>query len=508
VQKRSAEAVEARDQALAANRAKSIFLANMSHELRTPLNAILGFSGMVLKDASLSDQHRKDLAIVGKSGEHLLELIDDVLDMAKIETGGAAVESASIDLHRLVNETVTMLRGRAQAKNLELLLDISSQAPQYVRTDPGKLRQVLTNLVGNALKYTDEGSVAVRLDAKRRENSAGPVVTLDVEDTGIGISEEDQARIFDPFIQAGSTRGGKGAGLGLSISRRFVQLLSGSIQVESTPGRGSRFHVEVPVEMAEASEVMAGTGAVKQVTGLEPGQREYRILIVEDQQENWLLLQRLLQTTGFAVKVAGDGAQAIEVFRTWRPDFIWMDLRLPVVGGLEASRRIRQLEGGREVKIVAVTASAFASQREEVLAAGLDDFLRKPYRPREVFDCMARHLGVRYVYEATPQSAAGDPAVPLHPEDLAALPAALRDELENAITSLDPERIALLLRQVSEQNASLGHALLRLADKFSYTAIFRALESCKERLSDASSSRQPPMESPRGDHLGVLDTGS
>jgi signal transduction histidine kinase/CheY-like chemotaxis protein len=486
VQERTAELVIARDQALAANRSKSMFLAKMSHELRTPLNAILGFSGIVRADPSLSEQHRKDLGIVGSSGEHLLGLIDEVLDMAKIETGGSTVvESASIDLHKLVNESVNMLREGAEAKNLELLLDISSRAPQFVRSDPGKLRQVLTNLVGNALKYTDEGSVVVRVDARSRDNSPDVVLIFDVEDTGIGISEEDQALIFDPFVQAGSARTRKGTGLGLSICRHFVQLLGGTIHVESTLGRGSRFHFELPAQVAEPSEVMAESAGPEQVIGLESGQPDYRILIVEDQRENWLLLQRLLQTAGFQVRVAEDGGQAIETFTMWRPHFIWMDLRIPVLGGLEAARRIRELEGGREVKIAAVTASAFASQRDEVIAAGFDDFLRKPYRSKEIFDCMALHLGIRYVYGAGPKAEISDLTALVRPEDLAALPAALRDELENAVISLDPARIGVLIRQVSEQNALLGKALERLTHKFAYSPILHALRSSGERFKEA-----------------------
>ena len=479
MEERTAELVEVRDQALAANQSKSTFLANMSHELRTPLNAILGFSAMLQRDAALSDDHRKDLAIVGSSGEHLLGLIDDILDMAKIETGGEGVEIVPIDLHGLVNETVNMLRERAQAKNLELHLHLSFKTPQFVRSDPGKLRQVLTNLVGNALKYTDAGSVAVKVDANAGDSPAHLTLIFDVEDTGIGIAAEDQARIFDPFVQAASPRTRQGTGLGLSISRHFVQLLGGSIQVESTLGRGSRFHVEVPAQMAEAPEVTAPVPSPGQVIGIEPGQPDYRILVVEDQRENWLLLQRLLQTAGFEVRVVMDGAQAVEAFRLWSPHFIWMDVLLPVLGGLEATRRIRAIEGGKEAKIVAVTASAFDSQREEVLTAGLDDFLRKPYRPREIFDCMARHLGVRYLYGTVAQAAAGHLAATLRPEDLAALPAALRSELETAVILLDRERIAPLIRQIGEQNAALATILAHLADKLSYTAIFDALEKCK-----------------------------
>jgi CheY-like chemotaxis protein len=312
------------------------------------------------------------------------------------------------------------------------------------------------------------------------------MLIFDVEDTGIGIAPEDQARIFDPFVQAASPRTRKGSGLGLSISRHFVQLMGGTIQVESTLGRGSRFHVEVPALAVDSSEVMAQVPNVGRVIGIEPGQPDYRVLIVEDQQENWLLLQRLLQTAGFQVRVAEDGVQAVEAFRVWHPNFICMDVRLRVMGGLEAARRIRELEGGRDVKIVAVTASAFASQRDEVLAAGFNDFLRKPYRPEEIFDCMARHLGVRFLNGAGPQPAAGYLPATLRPEDLAALPAALRNELENAVISLDRNRISLILRHVSEQNATLASALTRLAEEFAYTSIFDALERCKNKVTEAN----------------------
>ena len=475
VDQRTKELVQARDQAEASNRAKSVFLANMSHELRTPLNAILGFSGIVLQDAGLPERHRRDLAIVGKSGEHLLELIDEILDMAKIETGRTAVERISIELHELVTDTVNLLRERAQTKNLELLVDISPRAPELVYSDPRKLRQVLINLVGNALKYTDEGKVVVTLDARPGDGSSDTTLIFDVEDTGIGIAPEDQARIFDPFVQADGAR--KGTGLGLSISRRFVELMGGTIRVESAPGRGSRFRVEVPTQIAP--EMTVETYTVARVIGVERGQPDYRILIVEDVRENWLLLQRLLESVGFQVRVAENGAQAVEVFELWRPHFIWMDVRIPVISGLEAARRIRKIEGGREVRIVALTASAFESQREEVLAAGVDDFLRKPYRAEEMFECIARHIGVRYVYETRSEPAVQDPTHMLRPEDLAQLSAARLEELERAVISLDPSRIALVVAQLSEQHASVGTALRCLTDKLAYSPILHAIQSYK-----------------------------
>jgi CheY-like chemotaxis protein len=201
----------------------------------------------------------------------------------------------------------------------------------------------------------------------------------------------------------------------------------------------------------------------------------FRVLVVEDKKENWLVLQRILESAGFRVRVAEDGAQGVEMFENWRPHFIWMDLRLPIMGGVEATRRIRELEGGREVRIVAVTASAFSDQREQVLAAGLDDFLRKPHRPEEIFECMARHLGVRYLYsQAAPASS---PGPPLNPEALAALPEDIREKLADALVRLKTRRIAQIIGRISEFDGSLGRALSRYADKFAYAEILSALEA-------------------------------
>ena len=380
VAERTRELEIAKDAAERANKAKSSFLAHMSHELRTPLNSILGFSAMVRDAPELSEKHREDLATVCRSGEHLLGLIDDVLDTAKIEAGRVTLNHASFDLGDLVRDCIVMMRVRASDKGLELFLHSDPIVPRFVRSDAGKLRQVLVNLIGNAVKFTERGSVTVRLNARRMDASRDIRLILEVEDTGIGIAPEDQARIFDVFVQAGQTSTQKGTGLGLSITQQFVHMMGGSIHVESSIGKGSLFRVELPVQEAEESEAVAANDDRGQVVGLAPGQPDYRILIVEDKRENWLLLQRLLEDAGFQVQVAEDGAQGVEMFRTWQPHLIWMDIRLPVMGGLEATGRIRALEGGRRVKIVALTASAFAQQREEVLAAGLDDFLRKPYR--------------------------------------------------------------------------------------------------------------------------------
>jgi CheY-like chemotaxis protein len=369
---------------------------------------------------------------------------------------------------------------------VELFVDRSPEFPEAVQADAAMLRQVLINLLGNAVQYTEKGAVTLRLNARPADDAEHRRLTFDVEDTGTGIATEDQAHIFEAFVQVGKPATQKGTGLGLTITRQFVELMGGTIHVESAPCKGSRFRVELPLKRAQKSEVMMPVADGERIIGLEPGQPEYRILVVEDESENWMLLERWLLNAGFQVRVAEDGAQGVEMFLAWRPHFIWMDLRVPVIDGVEAARRIRALDGGREVKIAAVTASAFASERESVLAAGMDDFVRKPYRAAEIFDCLARHLGIRYLYREPSSASPGEPAMVLRPADLAALPEELRAELRDALISLKRERIAEVIDRVSGRDATLGSALARCAERFAYTAILKAVEGCKAKSAGES----------------------
>jgi signal transduction histidine kinase/DNA-binding response OmpR family regulator len=478
VDQRTVELVEARNQAEQANRAKSAFLANMSHELRTPLNAILGFSNL-LRENSASDDQRHDLDIINRSGEHLLTLINDVLDVAKIEAGRIVLEMSPCDLKLLVQDIADMMRVRATEKNLALVLKESEDLPRYVRTDGAKLREVLINLVGNAIKYTVRGSITLQCSAQPSDESERVLLHFEVKDTGIGIAPEDQDRVFRPFEQVAKAGRQKGTGLGLAITRQIVELMGGTIELESAPGKGSCFRVKLPVERTDEFE--AKPAERERVLGLEPGQPEYRILIVEDEPENWMVLERLLQNAGFRVRVAENGEAGVESFREWRPQFIWMDLRMPVMNGIEAVQQIRSLDGGREVKIAAVTASGFDSQRSEVLAAGLDDYVRKPYRPDEIFACMARHLGVRYSRaEAAPESS-GQETLALCPDTIAALPEALRLELRDAVVALDAKQISETIEKVAKHNAALGSVLIRYAKRFAYSPILKAIAAVPEK---------------------------
>jgi PAS domain S-box-containing protein len=471
VQQRTAELVHACDAADAANKAKSVFLANMSHELRTPLNAILGFSSMMRKDPQLPESEKQNIDIINRSGAHLLSLINDVLEMAKIEAGRVQLENVPFDLDAMVRGVNDMMALRAQSKGLQLELDQSSQFPRYIIGDEARLRQILINLLSNAIKFTRAGGVTLRLRAKQNKLSR---LQIEVEDTGVGMSKEDQQRAFQPFIQLGEQGCSMGTGLGLTITQQFVQMMGGSISLESTPDKGSLFLIELPLNEAKQTDIKKTKQIGKgEVVGLAPGQPEYRTLIVEDQRENQLYLTKLMDIIGFKVVLASNGAQGIEQFQKWKPHLIWMDRRMPVMDGMEATRRIRELPDGKEVKIVAVTASAFAEQRNEILDAGMDDYVRKPYDAGEVYDCLSKHLGVKYLYAGSPEVQELD--VVLTHEMVARLPEVLQSDLIEALESLDSARIDALIDQVGKHDKTLQKKLHQIAANFDYPNILRAL---------------------------------
>lgn len=473
-----AERKKAEQAAQDANKAKSTFLANMSHELRNPLNAILGFSQLMSRSSDLPPEYQKKLSIINRNGEHLKNLIDEVLDLSKIEAGRTTLNTTSFDIHRLLNDLENMFLLKADNKGLQLTFDINPSIPQYVHTDEVKLRKALINLLYNAIKFTQQGSISVRvsLDKKQQTNENGLLtINFEVEDTGCGIASEELDSIFENFVQA---KAGQqlleGTGLGLPIARFCVELMGGEINFESQLGHGTTFKFYIQVSAVESVDIKSKQ-ASRQVIALEPNQPSYRILLVDDNLENRQLLRELLSPLDFELQEASNGQEAIEIWDTWKPQLIWMDIRMPVMDGIEATKQIKATTEGQNTAIIALTASVLEEKQAIVLSAGCDDFIRKPFRDADIFEAMHKHIGVRYIYDKptdVPTSAETKADV-LTPADFALLPPDLVDNLRQAICNLDLEMIQSSIAQIGKQDESLASAIAILANNFQYKQLLK-----------------------------------
>ncbi|MEG4200700.1 ATP-binding protein [Microcoleus sp. Pol12A5] len=526
VQERTAELAVAKDKAEVANQAKSTFLANMSHELRSPLNAILGFSQLMTRSQTLSPEHQENISIINSSGEHLLTLINNVLDLSKIESGRTTLNPKKFDLYRLLNDLEDMFEFKAHDKQLQLVFDRNTDVPQYVEADEIKLRQILINLLNNSLKFTQDGGVAVRvskqslgrnqqvekgkfahqelslntetsafndLKISQFSHSNNQIITapnddsastssfflyFEVEDTGPGIATNELDALFEPFVQ---TKTGKdsqeGTGLGLPISRKFVELMGGEMSVCSAVGKGTNFKFDIQVTAVDAADIETPQ-PTRNVIALEPHQPTYRILIVDDKGLNRQLLIKLLNPLGFELKEATNGQEAIEIWDSWEPHLIWMDMRMPVMDGYEATQYIKSTIKGQATAIIALTASVWEEERAVILSAGCNAFMRKPFREADIFDALHKHIGVRYIYEDPGQTnllpiKEGDRAMTA--TDLVKLPDSLVADLKLAILNADMDLIDTLIEQIRLKDAVTAGAIANCIENFEYDKVLKLI---------------------------------
>ena len=469
---------EAKEAAEAANRAKSTFLANMSHELRSPLNAILGFSQLLTRSQSLNPEQQENVSIINRSGEHLLTLINNVLDLSKIEAGRITLNESNFDLYQLLDELEDMFQVKADAQDLQLLFECSTTIPQYIRTDQVKLRQVLINLLNNAIKFTQEGRVWVRVGMGNREENS---LLFEVEDTGIGIAPEELDRIFEAFVQSqAGIESQEGTGLGLSIARQFVQLMGGEIQITSKLGRGTTFKFDIKISTVTATDI-EDKEPTRRVAALAPNQQSYRILVVDDKWSNRQLLLRLLNSLGFETKEASNGKEAIAIWESFEPHLIWMDMRMPVMDGYEATKHIKTHLKGQATAVIALTASILEEERAVTLSAGCDDFVRKPFREAVIFDKMAQYLGVSYVYEELSSPLQEVKTGASLQESLTIMSGEWVRKLYQAADLIDNEQIFQLLEQIPSAHTFLRETLIDWVNSFRCDQIIQLIEDTNNK---------------------------
>ncbi|MBW4646331.1 MAG: PAS domain S-box protein [Goleter apudmare HA4340-LM2] len=472
----------------AANRAKSEFLANMSHELRTPLNAILGFTQVMSHDHSLSTEHQQNLGIINRAGEHLLNLINDILEMSKIEAGRTTLNVNSFNLIRLLESLEEMLRFRAASKQLQLIFAYPENLPQYVQTDESKLLQVLLNLLGNAIKFTHTGSVTLQVSMWDGEQQP-PHLYFEIIDTGHGIAPEEIDLLFEAFGQTETGRKSQqGTGLGLAISRKYVQLMGGDITVSSMLGEGSRFAFNIQIGLASATEIHSQQNQ-NRIIGLAPAQEEYRILVVDDARDSRIVLVKLLTSVGFAVREATNGEEAIAQWMAWQPHLILMDMRMPVMDGYEATSIIKARNAEIYLShihtvIIALTANAFEEQREAIIKAGCDDLINKPFREEILLEKISQYLEVQYLYQeannqttnfrqsTTEQVLTSDDLLSL----LSPMPSEWLTKIYHAAAQCSDDLILELVEKIPVANVLLIEYFTDLAHNFQFEKIMEIVE--------------------------------
>ncbi len=454
-----------------ANKAKSVFLANMSHEIRTPLNAIIGFSQLMNRDKLLSEAQKEYNNSIIRAGEHLLALINDILELSKMEAGRLELNSRNVDLKALLADIQMMFKGPAQSKHLRFIFETSPELPRFIIVDENKLRRIFINLISNAIKFTDEGGVAVRIRMDNTSRNKNMLVA-EIQDSGPGIAENESAKLFKHFVQTSTgINKSSGSGLGLALSRELALLMGGDISFVSETGKGSVFTFQVEVKIGEAVAIPSIIN--RRVIGIENQVKKYRILVVDDKEENLQVVVNLLNLVGFETNEAFNGQEAIAKFETWNPHLILMDMRMPVMDGYEATRLIKLTEKGKRTPIIALSASSFNDEWQKSISLGMQGHIRKPFRESEFFGIIGDVLGIRFIYEEELPSAADEYFIDtidneVISKNITKLPNDLVLQMRNALSVADLDLLIELINRIDTDNSDLARHLLTLANNYDY----------------------------------------
>lgn len=471
----------------AANQAKTQLLSNMSHELRTPLNSISGFVELLRRDSTLTPDQRSNLTIIARNSGYLLNLFNEILEVARLESGTLSLNPTCFNLRRLIDEVMEMLQGKAQVKNIQLSSYLDVAIPQYIKMDEGKLRQVLVNLLDNGIKFTPKGSVNLRIAGSddgwaftddsiglHTENSY--LLVFEVEDTGVGMTSEELTQVFEPFVQADTTKDqSQGTGLGLFIAKKLVRLMGGEIKVKSTKNHGTLFQFKIRVNLPEASEIPLVQDR-SSIIGLAEVKEVFRLLIVDDKPKNRQLLVRLLTPLGFGVKEASNGQEALEIWSDWQPHLIFMDTKMPIMDGYHTIQRIKAEEKQTTPIIIAVTAGVIDENRANLLVSSCDGILKKPFQVDLVLDILAEHLGVKYRYnhedsEALINSKNTLNDVNIETQDLGKMPFEWIEKVNQAASMGHQQKLLTLIDEMGETPNPLQTALRQLITDFDFRKI-------------------------------------